>query len=59
MPPHTQVHPFRLPDGRYAIPGSSLKGLIRAVVEIAGFGRMRMVDDIRPGLRDISGKYVK
>ncbi|HHJ12811.1 MAG TPA: TIGR03986 family CRISPR-associated RAMP protein, partial [Gammaproteobacteria bacterium] len=48
-----------LPDGRYAIPGSSLKGLIRAVVEIAGFGRMRMVDDIRPGLRDISGKYVK
>ena len=57
--PHTQVRPFQLPDGRYAIPGSSLKGLIRAVVEIIGFGRMRMVDDACPGLRDISGPYVK
>ena len=57
--PNTEVRPFQLPDGRYAIPGSSLKGLIRAVVEIAGFGRMRMVDDARPGLRDISGPHVK
>ncbi len=56
--PNTEVHPFRLPDGTYAIPGSSLKGMLRSVVEIAGFGRMRMVDDIRPGLRDISGEYV-
>ena len=57
--PNTEVSPFRLPDGRYAIPGSSLKGMIRSVVEIAGFGRMRMVDDARPGLRDISGPHVK
>ncbi len=57
--PHTEVRPFQLPDGRYAIPGSSLKGMLRAVVEIAGFGRMRMVDDGRPGLRDISGPHVK
>lgn len=57
--PNTEVRPFQLPGGRYAIPGSSLKGMLRAVVEIAGFGRMRMVDDIHPGLRDISGKYVK
>ncbi len=56
--PHTEVHPYRLPDGTYAIPGSSLKGMLRAVVEIIGFGRLRMVDDIRPGLRDISGKHV-
>jgi len=56
--PNTEVFPFRLPDGRYAIPGSSLKGMLRSVVEIAGFGRMRMVDEQRPGLRDISGRYV-
>lgn len=53
-----EVRPFRLPDDRYAIPGSSLKGLIRAVIEIAGFGRLRMVDEQRPGLRDITGPYV-
>ncbi len=53
-----KVSPFKLPDGRYAIPGSSLKGMLRALVEIAGFGRMRMVDEQRPGLRDISGGYV-
>jgi len=56
--PNTEVKPFQLPDGTYAIPGSSLKGMLRSVVEIAGFGRMRMVDDVRPGLRDISGQYV-
>ena len=52
--PHTQVHPFRLPDGRYAIPGASLKGMLRTVVEIAGFGRMRMVDDRRLSVRDLT-----
>lgn len=54
-----EVHPYRLPDGRYAIPGSSLKGMLRSVVEIAGFGRMRMLDEVRPALRDISGKHVE
>lgn len=39
------VHPCRLPDGAYAIPGASLKGMIRNVLEIAAFGRMRAVDD--------------
>ncbi len=57
--PNTEVHPYRLPDGTYAIPGSSQKGMLRAVIEIIGFGRMRMVDDIRPGLRDITGPHVK
>jgi len=54
-----EVHPFCLPDERVAIPGSSIKGMLRAVVEIASFGRMRMVDSQRPGLRDISGPFVK
>lgn len=49
-----QVRPFKLPDGRYALPGSSIKGLLRAVVEIAAFGRMRMVDDRRLSVRDLT-----
>lgn len=48
------VWPFVLPDGRQAIPGSSLKGLFRSVVEIAAFGRLSKLDDVRPALRDIS-----
>lgn len=55
----SEVRHFQLPNGRYAIPGASLKGMLRAVVEIAGFGRMRMVDDARPGLRDITGSFVR
>ena len=51
---HGEVCPFRLPNGGYAIPGSSLKGMLRAVVEIAGFGRMRMVDDRRMSVRDLT-----
>jgi len=49
-----QVKPFQLPDKTYAIPGSSLKGMLRSVLEIAAFGRMSKVDEVRPGLRDIS-----
>lgn len=53
-----EVQPFRLPKGTshgtYAIPGSSQKGLLRSVLEIAAFGRMSKVDEVRPGLRDIS-----
>ncbi|WP_019627857.1 TIGR03986 family CRISPR-associated RAMP protein [Thioalkalivibrio sp. AKL10] len=51
-----EVWPFRLAaDGPYAIPGSTLKGMLRAVLEIAGLGRMRMVDDRRLGVRDLTG----
>jgi CRISPR-associated protein (TIGR03986 family) len=49
-----EVKPFQLTKDCYAIPGSSIKGMLRNVLEIAGFGRMRQVDEIRPGLRDIS-----
>ncbi len=50
------VRPFRLPgsDGPYALPGTSLKGMIRAVVEIASFSRMAMVDEQRLSLRDLT-----
>jgi len=49
-----EVHPYQLPDGRYALPGTSLKGMIRSVVEIASFSRMAMVDDQRLGVRDLT-----
>ena len=49
-----QVHFFEQND-RYAIPGSSLKGMIRNVLEIASFAKMRNVDDHRLSIRDISG----
>ena len=42
----TVVRPFVLPDGRAAIPGSSLRGLIRNTLEIASFSRIGpRVDD--------------
>ncbi len=51
---------FRTPDGKYAIPGTSLKGMLRAVVEIASFGKIiggksaPRVDDHRYAMRDLN-----
>jgi len=53
-----EVKFFQLPDNRYAIPGTSLKGMIRSVLEIASFGKMQFVDDRRLSIRDISGREV-
>jgi len=54
------------PGGPYAIPGSSFKGMLRSVIEIATFGkiagtagRQRRVDNHRYALRDLSNKYYK
>ena len=47
-------HFFTLPDGRFAIPGSSLRGMIRNVLEIASFGAMRRVDDQWLAVRDLT-----
>lgn len=48
------VQQFRLPNGQAAIPGSSLRGMIRAVLEVATFSRFRQVDDSRFGVRDLT-----
>ncbi len=53
-----EVHFYQLPNKTHAIPGSSIRGMLRSVVEIATTSRMANVDDRRYGLRDISGKYV-
>lgn len=49
------VTPYLTPDGRYAIAGSSLHGLIRNTIEIAAFGKMQRVDDKRLAVRDLTG----
>lgn len=50
------VHFFQMEGGKgqYAIPGSSLRGMIRNVMEIATFSRMSAIDDKSYGLRDIT-----
>lgn len=46
---------FSLPDGQHAIPATSLRGMLRSVVEVATFGRMAPVNDHRFPLRDLTG----
>ena len=50
------------PDGKPVIPGSSLKGMIRNVLEIATFAKFKQVDDSHFAFRDISSsdsRYAK
>jgi CRISPR-associated protein (TIGR03986 family) len=54
-----EVKFFQLPDGRYAIPGTSLKGMLRNVLEIATYGKMRMVDDKWLSVRDLNGEFYR
>ncbi len=45
---------FTLPDGETrAIPGTSIKGMLRNVLEIASFGRLSRVNDHTFGVRDL------
>lgn len=39
---------------RYIIPGSTLKGMVRNVLEIASFGKLSLVDDQRLAARDLT-----
>ncbi len=45
----------RSPDGRYFIPGTSLRGMVRNVLEIATFGKLALVDERFLGVRDLTG----
>jgi CRISPR-associated protein (TIGR03986 family) len=50
------------PQGNPVIPGSSLKGMIRNVLEIASFGKFSAIDNDRFAYRDISNtksRYAK
>ncbi len=51
-----RVQPFSTPDGKSAIPGTSVKGMLRNVLEIATFGKFQFVDWDRPyAVRDLTG----
>lgn len=43
----------RTPDDIPAVPGSTLRGMVRGVLEIAGFGKMALADDARTSVRDL------
>jgi CRISPR-associated protein (TIGR03986 family) len=54
-----KVYFFRTPDDQVAIPGTSVKGMLRNVLEIASFGRFKQVEDQRLGVRDLQQKFYK
>lgn len=49
-----KIHFFRTPDQNPAIPATSLKGMLRNVLEIASFSKMRQVEDQKLGVRDLT-----
>ena len=49
-----KIHFYRTPEGQLSIPGSSLKGMLRNVLEIASFSPMRQVEDQKLGVRDLT-----
>lgn len=49
-----EVWPFHLPDGTWALPGSTLQGMTRAILEIATFARLgHRIDNRRFAYRDL------
>lgn len=40
-------HFFRGPDGRYMLPGSTIRGMVRANMQILGFGLVRVGEDLQ------------
>ncbi|WP_029015215.1 hypothetical protein [Niveispirillum irakense] len=52
--------PLRLPDGRYAIPGATLRGMVRASAEIVAGARLSQINGHhRYGLRDFTHPRVR
>lgn len=48
---------YQLPDGRFALPGTSVKGMLRSVLEIASFSRIApFVQNHRFAIRDLNAK---
>ncbi|MFA7481768.1 MAG: TIGR03986 family CRISPR-associated RAMP protein [Vulcanimicrobiota bacterium] len=50
--------PFQLKDGRYAIPGTALRGALRNIVEIASFSRFIRVNNHRYAVRDLNNRHL-
>lgn len=47
--------PYKV-DGQWALPGSSIRGLVRSTVEIASFSRLGPVNDLRFGFRNLQNR---
>lgn len=45
---------YKAANGKYAIPGSSLRGMLRNVMEIASFGKFNRVSDAALSVRDLT-----
>lgn len=43
-------------NGRFFIPGSSIRGAVRSVLEILSFAKLRPYNDVKFSVRDFSGK---
>ena len=43
-------------DGDFAVPGTSVKGMLRNIIEIIGFAKMNLVDDKRYAVRDLHNR---
>jgi len=54
----TDAQSFFKVGNEFIIPGTSLKGMIRNVLEIASFGKMNKVDNRRYSVRDLNNKSV-
>lgn len=54
-----KIYFYKTPNGKLSIPGSSLKGMLKNVLEIASFSPMRQVEDQKLGVRDLTpaGKF--
>lgn len=57
------VNNYKAANGQYALPGSSLRGMLRNVIEIASFGKFSRIDDSILSVRDLQnpnlyGKYL-
>lgn len=48
------AHFYKDPNQQLAIPGTSIKGMLRNVIEVACFGYFNPVDEAQLGVRDIS-----
>jgi CRISPR-associated protein (TIGR03986 family) len=46
--------PYTTPDGRPAVPGSSLRGMVRTLVEILSFSKIQPVSTGRPFFRTVA-----
>lgn len=56
-PSRLRPDPYMTPDGSPVIPGSSLRGMIRTLVEILSFSKLRPVSAAKPFYRSL-GKHV-